>query len=554
MKSSYLLHHLIFSSAVEHSSREAIKYGTQSLSYSQLSEQCQNFSQALSNSRWSSQDRVAIYLEKRLEFVVSCFGTSCAGGLFVPVNPILKADQVLHILKDSGARWFVTSRERLQLIENKLNETDVHTIVLTEEDEAGESYTLQNKSISLISWGKFIKSSFGAGGAHKDPEYSQEKMVDTDAVAILYTSGSTGRPKGVVLSHRNMVFGAKNVSSYLENNKEDRLLAVLPLSFDAGFSQLTTAFFSGACVVLLNYILPRDILSVVVSEKITGITAVPPLWIQITNLKWPASVSSHLRYFANTGGRMPFHVLQTLRGHFPQSKPFLMYGLTESFRSTYLPPEEVDRRPNSIGKAIPNAEILVLKPDGTPCGPREPGELVHRGALVGLGYWKDPEKTAERYKPLPAQSGCRPQGIVMQEFAVFSGDLVEKDEEGFLYFIGRNDEMMKTSGYRVSPVEVEEVIYNSGYAQEVAAFAIDHETLGQAIIVSVMLKVEFSSLPEPKETEIKENIFAFCRREMPVYMVPQEILVRRDEHPRNQNGKIDRKLLSKNFATQRSSK
>ena len=241
------------------------------------------------------------------------------------------------------------------------------------------------------------------------PRKPGHRVIDTDMVAILYTSGSTGKPKGVVLSHRNMVAGAKSVASYLENRSDDTLLAALPLSFDAGFSQLTTAFHAGARVVLLNYLLPRDVLKAMEREKVTGLTAVPPLYIQLTQLEWPATITEHLRYFANTGGRMPRETLDALRRRLPKTKPFLMYGLTEAFRSTYLPPEEVDRRPDSIGKAIPNAEILVLREDGSPCAPNEPGELVHRGALVGMGYWNDPEKTAERYKPLPVmRRGARP--------------------------------------------------------------------------------------------------------------------------------------------------
>jgi acyl-CoA synthetase (AMP-forming)/AMP-acid ligase II len=167
----------------------------------------------------------------------------------------------------------------------------------------------------------------------------------------------------------------------------------------------------------------------------------------------------------------------------PTAKPYLMYGLTEAFRSTYLPPEEVDRRPDSIGKAIPNADILVLREDGTECAADEPGELVHRGALVGLGYWNDPQTTAERYRPLPAGAGRCQNGLPLPEIAVFSGDTVRRDSEGFLYFVGRRDEMIKTSGYRVSPTEVEEVLYASGQVAECAAFGVDHPTLGQAVHV-----------------------------------------------------------------------
>jgi acyl-CoA ligase (AMP-forming) (exosortase A-associated) len=333
-----------------------------------------------------------------------------------------------------------------------------------------------------------------------------------------------------------MVCGAKSVASYLENHVEDTLLAALPLSFDAGFSQLTTAFHSGAKVVLINYLMPRDVLNAVVRERITGLTAVPPLWIQLSQLKWPEGVDAHLRYIANTGGRMPLETLKTLRRLLPKTRPYLMYGLTEAFRSTYLPPEELDRRPDSIGKAIPNAEILVLRDDGTPCGPDEPGELVHRGALVGMGYWNDAEKTAERYKPLPG----REAGLVLPEIAVFSGDTVRRDEEGFLYFIGRRDEMIKTSGYRVSPTEIEEVIYGTRSVGECAAFGVAHPALGQAIVVV--------ATPPADGALAEEQLLARCRERLPLYMVPSRIVVREGPLPRNPNGKIDRKQLADEVA------
>jgi acyl-CoA synthetase (AMP-forming)/AMP-acid ligase II len=244
-----------------------------------------------------------------------------------------------------------------------------------------------------------------------------------------------------------------------------------------------------------------------------------------------------LRYIANTGGRMPLETLKVLRAALPAAKPYLMYGLTEAFRATYLPPEQADRRPDSIGKAIPNAEVLVLREDGTPCGPDEPGELVQRGALVGMGYWNDPEKTAERYRPLPGREG----GLVLPELAVFSGDTVRADAEGFLYFIGRRDEMMKTSGYRVSPNEIEEVLYALPGVGECAAFGVSHPTLGQAIVVVVA----------PKENVAVDGatIVAQCRERLPVYMVPAKVDVRPGPLPRNPNGKIDRKLLSGEFQT-----
>ena len=248
------------------------------------------------------------------------------------------------------------------------------------------------------------------------------------------------------------------------------MLAVLPFSFDYGFSQLTTAFLVGASVSLIDHLFARDVVTAVQKDRITGLAAVPPLWIQLADLQWPAGIDEHLRYITNSGGRMPRATLDKLRASLPRTRPFLMYGLTEAFRGTYLPPEEIDRRPDSMGKAIPNAEIMVVRPDGTPCDPDEPGELVQRGALVGLGYWNDPAKTAERFRPVPAQRTELP----LTEMAVWSGDTVRCDADGYLYFVGRRDEMIKTSGYRVSPTEVEEVVYASGLVGDAVAVAAPH--------------------------------------------------------------------------------
>jgi acyl-CoA ligase (AMP-forming) (exosortase A-associated) len=384
-------------------------------------------------------------------------------------------------------------------------------------------------------------------------------------LAILYTSGSTGRPKGVVLSHRNMVAGAKSVASYLDNSPRDTLLAALPLSFDAGFSQLTTAFHVGARVVLLNYLMPRDVLKAMEREKVTGLTAVPPLYMQLAGLEWPAAINEHLRYFANTGGRMPLETLTQLRQRAPKARPFLMYGLTEAFRSTFLPPDEVDRRPDSIGKAIPNAEVLVLREDGTPCSADEPGELVHRGALVGMGYWNDAEKTAERYKLLAPDATGRQAGLQLPEYAVFSGDTVRRDAQGFLYFIGRRDEMIKTSGYRVSPVEVEEVLYATQLVSECVAFGVDHASLGHAIQV-IAVGAHFAmaggqnddvtgtgnaSKADLGDVEATKALLAECRTRMPAYMVPHGVEWVKGPLPRNPNGKIDRKLLSTDWVARR---
>jgi acyl-CoA ligase (AMP-forming) (exosortase A-associated) len=386
MNEATLLAELILLSAERHTDRIALAAGKRTRTYAQLSQDIPAFARGLVGIGLGRGDRVGIYLEKRTETVVAAFGTAAAGAVFVPVNPILKPGQVAYILRDCNVRVLVTSRERFALLRDDVADCpDLRHAVLVDElpDEAAVA------GLALHSFASIVDS----------PAHAVHRVIDTDIVAILYTSGSTGRPKGVVLSHRNMVAGAKSVASYLDNNEEDSLLAVLPLSFDAGFSQLTTAFHAGARVVLLNHLVPRDVINALRREGITGLTAVPPLYIQLAQQTWPPEIREHLRYFANTGGRLPLETLSRLRALLPKSKPFLMYGLTEAFRSTYLPPEQIDRRPDSIGKAIPNAEILVLREDGTPCAADEPGELVHRGALVGLGYWNDAERTAERSRP-----------------------------------------------------------------------------------------------------------------------------------------------------------
>ena len=519
-----LLHHLIRDSATTAPHAPALHHRGQSVTYGELWQAVQACAAGLTGLSLGRAERVAVYLPKQVETVVSLFGAAAAGGVFVPVNPVLKPGQVGYILQNAGARVLVTTFERARLLAETLPGChDLRWIVTVDGDPAELPAPLSRFGVR---WDELLAGRLGTAERHR--------RIDTDMVAILYTSGSTGHPKGVVLSHRNMVAGAHAVAEYLENTPDDRLLAVLPFSFDYGLSQLTTAFSVGASVALLEYLLPRDVVSSVARYQITGLAAVPPLWNQLAALSWPAEASQTLRYVTNSGGAMPRTTTVALRTALPHTRVYLMYGLTEAFRSTFLPPDQVDSRPDSIGKAIPNTEILVVREDGTECAPGEPGELVHRGALVGLGYWNDPEKTAERYRPAPGQ----PPELPNPEIAVWSGDQVRRDADGYLYFVSRKDEMIKTSGYRVSPTEVEEVVYASGMAAQVAAVGVPHPIIGQAIVVIV----------QPAQPTLDaEALLAHCRRELPTYMVPATVLWR-DELPRNQNGKIDRKTLAAELA------
>jgi acyl-CoA ligase (AMP-forming) (exosortase A-associated) len=516
-------HDLAANAAQQWPERTALVYKGERLSYSDFWSKVEHAAAGISRAGVSRGERVGVWLDKRIETIIAFFGSSLAGGVFVPINPVLRSQQVIHILKDCNVRVLITTEDRLRSLDDSLAHCrDLRTLVLLDSAAAVPGHW------STIGWPELLRTEVAGAvmGA---------KLIDLDMAAILYTSGSTGLPKGVVLSHRNLVVGGQSVSQYLENNADDRILAALPLSFDAGLSQVTTAFCAGATLVLMNYLLARDLKSICAKEHITGLTAVPPLWFQVSELDWSDGAGASLRYFANTGGHMPYPLLQRLRSSFPNAKPYLMYGLTEAFRSTYLDPKEVDRRPNSIGKAIPNAEILVVNAEGHPCAPGEEGELVHRGALVSLGYWNDPKRTAERFRPAPG----RPVEIPNPEFAVWSGDIVKTDEEGFLYYVGRRDDMIKTSGYRVSSTEIEEVIYATGLVDEAVAIGVPHPTLGQGIIV----------IAKPKDGRplAESELLAACRKDLPLYMVPARF-IERSALPRNPNGKIDRPLLAREFS------
>jgi len=521
MSMAFLLHQLILDSAQRTPDAPALLFKKEILSYAALQRDVARVASGLRALGVEQGERVAVYLPKQFEMVTALFGAAAAGGVFVPVNPILKPAQVGHILRDCATRILITSPDRVELLRDTLADcSELSHIVLA----GAESTPPTGLPQTAIHWRAMC-------GAEDLPAL---RRIDADMAAILYTSGSTGRPKGVVLSHRNLLAGAHSVAQYLGNQAVDRLLAALPVSFDYGLNQLTTSFLVGASVVLMDYLLPRDVILAVERYGVTGLAAVPPLWNQLAALPWPADAVESLRYLTNSGGAMPVRTTEALRTALPKTQVFLMYGLTEAFRSTYLPPDQVALRPESMGMAIPNADVMVVRSDGTECDPEEPGELVHRGALVALGYWGDPDKTAERFKPAPGQ----PAGLPNPEVAVWSGDQVRRDQDGFLYFIGRSDEMIKTSGYRVSPGEIEEVVYQLPALKQAVALGAPHPQLGSGIVLLVQAATdEFDT----------DAVTAHCRTHLPAFMVPGHVELL-SEMPRNPNGKIDRKTLAMQFA------
>jgi acyl-CoA ligase (AMP-forming) (exosortase A-associated) len=440
-------------------------------------------------------DRVASWLPKTRMTSLLPLACARAGFVHVPVNPLLKRGQVGHILADSGARLLITGKARL----GTLSEGDL---------PAACAALVEDEAAALLT------------GAERLPQSSADP---DDLAALLYTSGSTGRPKGVMLSHSNMWLGAVSVAHYLRLSPRDRVLGVLPLSFDYGQNQLLSTWAAGACVVPIEYLAARDVIRAVETHGITTLAGVPPLWVQLVEAPWPAGAALSLRRLTNSGGRLPVSIVRRLRELFPAAELYLMYGLTEAFRSTFLEPALLDSHPESIGTAIPFAEVMTSKPDGTLCAPGEDGELVHAGPLVAKGYWNDPERTAQRFRPAP--QGSRFGGV-----AVWSGDRVRQDGEGLLYFVGREDSMIKTSGNRVSPTEVEEAAVASGVVAEAVALGVPDDRLGEAIALVVR-----GNGPD-------EALRNYLRRELPNFMQPAHI-VWRDELPRSPNGKLDREVI-----------
>ena len=460
--------------------------------YAELERELGALARALAE-RAAPGSRIASWLAKGWLASLLPLAAARAGLIHVPINPLLKRAQVNHILADSGAALLIAGESRIASLEPGDLSADCRAI---DEREA-------------MKWGE----GEGLGPSDAEPD---------DLAALLYTSGSTGRPKGVMLSHANLWLGAVAVAAYLKLREDSRVLAVLPFAFDYGQNQLFSTWAAGGCVVPLDYLTPRDVIKAIDEHDINTFAGVPPLWVQLVESEWPENVAARLKRLTNSGGKLPPSVIRRMRELFPSAEIFSMYGLTEAFRSTYLDPGLIDAKPDSMGRPIPLAEILVVDGDGSALTGAGEGELVHAGPLVAQGYWQDPERTGQRFRPAPA-------GSLYGGIAVWSGDKVRRDDEGFLYFVGRDDGMIKTAGNRVSPTEIEEAAIASGVAQEAVALGVPDPRLGEAIALIV----------RPDRREREEELRGFLRRCLPNFMQPASIDWR-DELPRSPNGKLDR--------------
>lgn len=466
-------------------------------------------------------DRVGIHLPKSIEEVIATFAIARLGAVFVNINYQWTLRQLAYIVEDSAIFVLLTdSYKARQIIQSQLIE-QLENIVI-------KGKPFDHPKLTL--WTDLL--------AYMEEKSLPLKPIDTDLAALLYTSGSTGHPKGVVLTHANLIQGARSVACYLNNTQTDRVLGLLPMSFDYGLSQVTTLFLVGGTVVLQAVAMPAEIVKTINNQQVTGMAAVPPIWIQLIRyLEMVDTRLPSLRYLTNSGGKIPTAVLRAMPQIFPAVDIYLMYGLTEAFRSTYLPPSLFHEKMGAIGQAIPNTELFVVSPEKGLCQAGEQGELIHRGALISLGYWNNPTATAEKIKV------CEPlRPLIGDEKVLFSGDIVYFDEAGILWFVSRADSLIKSSGFRISPTEVEDIVYESGMVVDVVAFGVEDEMLGQVVqIVASSTENTLNSVA----------LMDYCRKNMPHYMVPQKIHRWSGQMPRTSSGKIDRSRVISTYQNER---
>ena len=485
-----------------------------SLSFSDLHNQALAVGTYLRSLGVAKGDRVGVLTSKTHEQPVAQLGVLCAEAVFVPISDLLKPEQVRYIARDCGLRAAIVDHDKVDRLGDLASDI---SIIATA--------TAQDERYSTL------HSIVRAGLIDARPQ-----VIASDNAAIIYSSGSTGMPKGIVLSHRNLWDGARIISNYLGLQADDRIAGLMSFNFDYGLNQVFCSLHVGSSVHLKTFHFPKDVFQFLEDKAITTLPLMPVFLNRLFDPRFfkPSFAQSiaSLRRITTTGGRLPETTLDAMRAAFPESDIYLMFGLTESFRSTYLDPSQVTIRPTSIGKAIPDVEIMVLDEEGKPCPPEVPGELVHRGGVMSKGYWNAPEKTAERFRPWPDASGNT-------ETVVFSGDLVRRDAEGYLYFIGRRDNMIKTSGHRVSPEEIERAVDTMPGITDAVAFGRQHDVLGEEIILMYTLE---DPAQGPDEFEIK----SYLRERLAAYMVPHVVMLAEEFSVTAGNqGKIDRETAKK---------
>lgn len=520
MHNDFTLYHSLLNAFESDPEHVAIIDGQRQYSYAQLVAHAEVGARHLIEAGIQRGERVGIHLDKSWEAVASMFAVMRAGAVFVNISTQLKQAQVAHIIDDCDVRALIADTSAIAGLE--LPRLDVVLDPINEPTD--------------VAFASRVVTFLDDVDSH-EPLGEIPACTSADLCTIIYTSGSTGLPKGIMLSQHNLLAGARIVSTYLENTSQDCLISILPLHFDAGLNQLTTMIHVGGTLVLQRSLLPGDILTALREHRVTGIGGVPSVWLLVLQAR--RSIMSepltHLRYISNTGGQIPQDNLDRLRTVLPDTDIVLMYGLTEAFRSTYLPPADLDKGTSCIGRAIPDTDVRVVDPDGNECAVGVPGELIHRGPTVALGYWGNPEKTAEVYKPNP----FAPPELQPYDMVVYSGDLVRRDEDGYLYYVGRRDELIKVQGHRVSPLEVEEILHAHSGVKVAAVFGRGRLEQGQQILAIVSPNAGVELAPGDLRSFVQENA--------PAHLVPSEIVVL-DDLPTTTSGKVDRATLRSTYA------
>jgi acyl-CoA synthetase (AMP-forming)/AMP-acid ligase II len=498
----------------------ALIYQNRRLTFNEIENNANSLANVLIHHGLQKQDRAAIYLENSVESVVSIFGILKASGIFVVINPQVKARAIKYILNDCQVNILITDTIHLKEIFKILpNCPSVNLVLITDDHNHLHKFTRSHNHPKI--------SSFSNTLCNYPTICPINHCIDIDLASIIYTSGSTGNPKGVMLTHLNMVSAANSIIEYLENTSKDIIINCLPLSFDYGLYQILMAFkFGGTVVLEKSFLYSYQIIELIIKEKITGFPLVPTIaaiLIQLKNLN--KHDFSSLRYITSTSQTLPPKHIDQLQKLFPYTKIYSMYGLTECKRVSFLPPEELLKRPTSVGKAIPNTEIFLVNEKGkTITKSGEIGELVVRGSNVMKGYWNLPEETTMTLRP----------GPYYDEKVLYTGDLFKMDDEGYLYFITRKDDIIKTTGEKVSPKEVENVLYEINDILEVGIIGVPDETLGQAIKAVVAVR---------KNSKLtKKDIIMHCSKHLEHFKVPKYIEIRQ-QLPKTATGKIRKKDL-----------
>ncbi|MBV8050649.1 MAG: AMP-binding protein [Acidobacteriaceae bacterium] len=493
----------------------ALVCGFRRLTYAEIDAAANQLARALIQRGLQRWDRVAIYTNNCVESVFAIFAVLKARGVFVLINPTTKEDKLAYILNDCDAAALITIGSLIRTAAKSAALAPCVRNLIVANPLTQDIAEIQGKQVTSLS----------TAVEGQQSERMTEKNIDVDLAALIYTSGSTGQPKGVMLTHLNMVSAATSITTYLENTPDDVILNVLPLSFDYGLYQLLMAFKVGGTLVLeQSFTYRRTILNTLAREHVTGFPIVPTIASILLQMDLSSYSFPDLRYITNTAAALPVTHIRRLREAFPHVKIFSMYGLTECKRVSYLPPDQLDIRPESVGRGMPNEEVYVMDELGNRLGPRMVGELVVRGANVMKGYWNLPAETAKVLRP----------GPFPDEKVLYTGDLFRTDEEGYLYFVGRKDDMIQTRGEKVSPREVENVLYSHPKIAEAAVIGVPDEVLGNAICAFVSTK--------PGEVLSEMELRGFCAENLEDFMVPQ-IVQFRPTLPKSANGKIAKREL-----------